>query len=339
MRDLVEREKVACDLTELESVDLFWDQALFAKAVDAVRARHQALPWETDEGLPSWNVHQAAETREKFKAPDALGAISYPGATLSAYKLVRGLLHLALRRGMNLQTNTPVLEILPAPSDLADARERRWVIQTTRGQVLAENVVLATNAYTSHLYPPLQLTILPTRGQVAVQRPGTAFSHSCIPSRSYAFYHADGTQGYMLCRPPGSSGEWAVVVGGGRLKAEGMETGVLDDSAIHPAVSTYLTDAVVEAFGRGNWGVDQPEGRVVGEWSGIMGCTVDGKPFVGEAGGRRRGLWVCAGFNGHGESTVFGGLRCGGADAGGGRYGAVIAVRGGYCMHDDWRRR
>lgn len=70
-----------------------------------------------------------------------------------------------------------------------------------------------------------------------------------------------------------------------------------------------------------------------------MGCTVDGKPFVGEAGGRRRGLWVCAGFNGHGEFMVCGGLRCGGADAGGGRYGAVIAVRGGYCMHDDGRRR
>lgn len=108
-------------------------------------------------------------------------------------------------------------------------------------------------------------------------------------------------------------------MGGGRLKAEGMEIGVLDDSAVHPAVSTYLTDAVVEAFGCGNWGVDHPEGRVVGEWSGIMGYTVDGKLLFGEPEGRR-GMWVCAGFNGHGKLMVCGGLRCGGAD---GRYGAV----------------
>ena len=37
------------------------------------------------------------------------------------------------------------------------------------------------------------------------------------------------------------------------------------------------------------------------EWTGIMGYTADMHPLVGEAPGQE-GLWICAGFHGHGES-------------------------------------
>ena len=39
--------------------------------------------------------------------------------------------------------------------------------------------------------------------------------------------------------------------------------------------------------------------QVVQEWTGIMGATVDGRPFVGGVPGHN-GLWISAGFNGHG---------------------------------------
>lgn len=35
-----------------------------------------------------------------------------------------------------------------------------------------------------------------------------------------------------------------------------------------------------------------------------MGVTADHHPFVGEAPGQE-GLWICAGFNGHGESMGY----------------------------------
>ena len=88
-------------------------------------------------------------------------------------------------------------------------------------------------------------------------------------------------------------------MGGGRALANGQEQPVTDDSTIHPVISRYLRQAPREHFGKENWG---ESGKVVAEWTGIMGVTVDGGPLIGEVPGRT-GLWVCAGFNGHGTKV------------------------------------
>lgn len=72
---------------------------------------------------------------------------------------------------------------------------------------------------------------------------------------------------------------------------------MLDDTAIHPNISKYQTHAAAGHFGRENWGED---GEVVMEWTGIMGYTQDKQPVIGEAPGQN-GLYICAGFHGHGE--------------------------------------
>jgi len=147
-----------------ESAGLFWDQALSERALESVRARDRALPWRTDGGLPSRNVQSAVGTRERFGAPNAVGAISYPGAALSAYKL-------------RLRPSTTGAPVGPEPADAhsrADdrtdsmpksggIREQKWIIQTDRGQVVAERVILTTNAYANHRYRPLQHIIISTQ--------------------------------------------------------------------------------------------------------------------------------------------------------------------------------
>lgn len=45
-------------------------------------------------------------------------------------------------------------------------------------------------------------------------------------------------------------------------------------------------------------------GETIKEWTGIMGYTVDHQPVVGEAPGQD-GLWICAGFNGHGMALTW----------------------------------
>jgi glycine/D-amino acid oxidase-like deaminating enzyme len=81
--------------------------------------------------------------------------------------------------------------------------------------------------------------------------------------------------------------------------APGLEQPVYDDSSIHPLVSKYLTKAVETYFGADTWGQD-PKDPVVQEWTGIMGYTRDRQPIIGQMPGKE-GLWICAGFNGHGE--------------------------------------
>lgn len=60
------------------------------------------------------------------------------------------------------------------------------------------------------------------------------------------------------------------------------------DPALVPRFSSMFT-------GRANHAV---------EWTGIMGYTADRQPIVGEAPGQG-GLWICAGFNGHGMALTF----------------------------------
>jgi glycine/D-amino acid oxidase-like deaminating enzyme len=81
--------------------------------------------------------------------------------------------------------------------------------------------------------------------------------------------------------------------------APGLEQPVLDDSSIHPLVSKYLTTQLAIYFGADIWG-DNPTDPIVQEWTGIMGYTRDKQPIVGQPPGTE-GLWMCAGFNGHGE--------------------------------------
>ncbi len=89
------------------------------------------------------------------------------------------------------------------------------------------------------------------------------------------------------------------LTGGGRHLGTDDEQPVLDDTTIHPRISHYLTHkAAPYYYGKENWGED---GKVLQEWTGIMGYTLDRQPIVGEAPGQK-GLWICAGFNGHGKS-------------------------------------
>ncbi|KAL7778699.1 hypothetical protein CFE70_008200 [Pyrenophora teres f. teres 0-1] len=89
----------------------------------------------------------------------------------------------------------------------------------------------------------------------------------------------------------------------GRLPANGLsEYGTVDDSRLNPQNTAYLCETCTGYFGAENWGEQTPEEaeqRVVQEWTGIMGATSDERPFVGQVPGKR-GLWISAGFNGHG---------------------------------------
>jgi glycine/D-amino acid oxidase-like deaminating enzyme len=78
--------------------------------------------------------------------------------------------------------------------------------------------------------------------------------------------------------------------------------GTVDDSSLNPKVSEYLRGSLKGYFDAENWGeiaTAEESGRIVQEWTGIMGATADGRPFVGEVPGKK-GIWISAGFNGHG---------------------------------------
>lgn len=218
--------------------------------------------------------------------------MSYFAGSISGYKLGVGVLKKALERGLNLQTNTPA-------ERLVKTEDGKWELHTPRGRIVAGKVVLATNGYTAHLWKQFQGAIVPLRGQITAHRPGKSMPPEGLPT-TYTFAYENGYE-YMIPRPPGSKYAGDIVIGGGLVKApeEGLlEYGTTDDTTLEPTVSTYLHQSTARYFGS-SWGEDDTAGRIRKEWTGIMGYSPDGFPFVGEVPGER-GLWVTSSFQGHG---------------------------------------
>ncbi|KZF26448.1 FAD dependent oxidoreductase [Xylona heveae TC161] len=311
------QNNINCDLQSVDTVDVILNEQEWQNGIAAVEAMRKVM--NPGEGAANYRLHDAEAAQKQFLIPDAVGAITYEAGSLSAYKLVAGILKLCLQKGLNLQTNTPVTAIEPFSGMLNgntarsngidgakhDYNTKKWTATTARGKISAPKLVLATNGYSAHLYPALQGIIVPLKGQVTAQRPGSKLPPGALPT-TYSFIYQDGFE-YMIPRPLGSKFAGDTVIGGGLTKApeQGLyQWGNADDTTLDPDISEYLQDCLVNFFGRNNWGEDNPEGRVRKEWTGIMGYSADGHPLVGKVPGEE-GLYLSASFQGHGMVLCF----------------------------------
>lgn len=280
-----------CASTECSTVDIVYSQMQLDLGKNAIQRMREVMG--VDDSAAQYRIWGAEDARQRFLAPDALGAFEYPAGSLSAYNFSIGVLKLGLSKGLNLQTTTP------AESVRLDSGRLQWTVQTSRGTITAPNLVLATNGYTAHLLPSMQGLIVPLHGQVVAQRPGLKLPQTGM-QHTYSLIHETGYE-YMITRPPGSRNAGDVVIGGGlwRLPNSGASRyGNTDDTTLEPTITSYLRRCTAHYFGA-NWGQDHPAGRIKKEWSGIMGASADGLPYVGEVPDMP-GLWISASFNGHG---------------------------------------
>lgn len=286
---------VACDSHPCNTVDVIYDAAQWDQGRRAVHALRDAMP--AGHPAAAYALHGAAEVRDRFLCgrggdEGVQGGISYEAGSINAYRFGTGVLELCLERGLNLQTNTPA-------QGLEKLGDGRWKVRTSRGDIIAKKLVLATNGYTAHLLPQFRGVIVPLRGQVTAQRPGRNMPAAGLPT-TYSFIYEGGFE-YMIPRPRGSRFEGDIVIGGGLAKAPdggASESGAADDGVLNEGVGRALHDCLPQFFGD-NWGEDHPEGRIRQEWTGIMGYSPDGHPFVGQVPGEQN-LWMSCCFQGHG---------------------------------------
>lgn len=287
---------IACDLAVCDTIDVICDAAQWDEARAAVAAMRAAMPGEVEDGAARYVLYDKEEVRARFRAAGegVCGGVGYFAGSLSAYRFGVGVVGMCVERGMGLQTGTAVTGLE------RDEGSERWKVETGRGTVEAGRVVLATNGYTAALVSEFQGVVVPLRGQVQVHRPGRGLKEGGPLERTYSFIYEGGYE-YLVPRPKGAEGEGEIVMGGGLAKSpEGglWEYGTTDDAVVEETVGRYLKETTPRYFGK-NWGEDDAEGRVKSEWTGIMGFSPDGFPFVGEVLGRK-GLWIAASFQGHG---------------------------------------
>ncbi|QDS72755.1 hypothetical protein FKW77_004140 [Venturia effusa] len=291
---------IACESRPCATFDIVYDRATFDAGVKALELMRKEMG-EDDPVYADYSIFSGEEAKAKFFVDgDVQGAFSYSAGSINAYKFAIGVLKLCLDKGLNLQTHTPVQGI---SSTTSDQHAPTWTAKTHRGEIKTPNLILATNGYTPHLLPRMQTKIVPLRGQITAHKPSAAFSklHPKGLPGTYSMVYATGYE-YMIPRPEHPDAPAAlvgdIVIGGGigALENEGQsEFGNTDDSVLNEQNSTYLRECVGRYFGP-DWG---PGDGVRMEWTGIMGITADGLPFVGPVPDEK-GLWISAGFNGHG---------------------------------------
>jgi gamma-glutamylputrescine oxidase len=162
----------------------------------------------------------------------------------------------------------------------ADIREHDRVDDVTA--LDATHVVVATDGYGHGLVPELSDAIWPTRGQVIVSEP---LDRVLYDRPHYARQGFDYWQQLPNRR---------IVLGGFR------DVSIMDE----------LTD-VEEMTAPIQASLERFMGELIGEtprishrWAGIFGLTQDMLPLVGRVPGRD-GLWVAAGYSGHGNVLGF----------------------------------
>ena len=320
MHALARKEGLAaqCESVACRTVDLVYDQETFdmgKKAIEAIR--NDASEEDKNEDQWAWyRVYNADEAMRKFhvtrknaneaveRKENLVGAFEYAAGRMIGYKLATALLEKCVKKGLKLYTYTPATEIASSSANMQSlSRGTTNSVTTPRGRILSPNIILATNGYTAHILPETQSIIVPFRGQITAQRPGKSTKLPAPLPVTYSFIYRDGYE-YLITRELSipSTDQQHIIIGGGltRLPNNGAsEYGTCNDGELNPLTSRYLRGTCVGYFGRENWGDDSVEERVVQEWTGIMGATPDGWPLVGEVPGRR-GVWIAAGFNGHG---------------------------------------
>ncbi|KAJ0382927.1 hypothetical protein COL922a_011543 [Colletotrichum nupharicola] len=154
IKDLVEKEKIDCDFVLIRAFDVILDPRL---AEEAKREFDQLIEDRFPTVKDVWYA-PAAAARTLTGVKDAQCAFSFTVGSLWPYKLVTHLLSLAVKRGVNLQTHTPVTSV----SDTQET-EGSWLVTTPRGVIKAKKVIFATNGYTAGILPEFQEKITPVR--------------------------------------------------------------------------------------------------------------------------------------------------------------------------------
>lgn len=235
----------------------------------------------------------------------AQACFAWPASTLQPWKLVAHIMtgNVAQEPRFNLQTYTTVRKVTES------SQPGRWLVHSDRGSIECSQVVHATNAYSAAVEPSLRGFVTPTPHMCNKVVPPPNFSGSKALRNSYGVLLPDGALFSVNPRP---TSDGVIMFGGsnpGQKKFKEWldkhpehwtDDGLSDFAEITAAVKALAEDQLE------GWAAAVPAPGTLYDysWSGIIGNTTDGVPFIGELPGLS-GQWVCAGHNGHGMARTF----------------------------------
>lgn len=304
MKEYIQENDVQCEWRARPACRTFWTEALVKEAFADVEDLKRTIPDIGNE----MTVVEIEEQLQELRVSGAPGAIlTATSASLWPYKYVAFILEKLIKGDrLNLQTKTPVdsierLEYHPS----ARMEDPRYVLHTPRGTIHARHVILATNAYTSHLLPEFEELIVPERGIMTALLPPVG---SKPLEHSYGFVGANGGNpihdDYLVQRPFAgvSNTHGHLMFGGGNVAKTINMIGESDDSIIDKGSVQYLNRELLHLLSLGGETDGLKELEATHEWSGIWGTSQDHHPWVGGVP-EMEGVWLAGGYSGMLPST------------------------------------
>lgn len=90
-------------------------------------------------GVASFRLLDAGEAQERIGSPAVLGALKVSGALVNPYRLLLGLARVVRGQGVPIHERTPA-------ETVTKGDDGKWRVTTPRGTIVADQVVMATNA-------------------------------------------------------------------------------------------------------------------------------------------------------------------------------------------------
>lgn len=166
----LQREGIDAELTRVGQLFVALSELHLRDAEASLAAARQV-------GIDDWRALSAAELRAELASPLFLGGWLAPrAATLHPLKLALGLAQAAERRGVRIHESSRVQTL----KRHADGMR----LTTATGELLADRVLLATNAYSHLLLPGLRHRFLPLYDYIQVSRPLTPAERATIGWRN-----------------------------------------------------------------------------------------------------------------------------------------------------------
>jgi glycine/D-amino acid oxidase-like deaminating enzyme len=259
-----------------EDIGCFWQQrgrfvgAWTPQHFAAQQKRLQSL--NDDAGSGAYMVPRERQRDEIASDYYYGGMVVERSASLHPALYYKGLLDACRRRGITVCAEAAVEKIAVDGAG--------WRVETSRGPVMAGDVVIATNGYTGTVTPALRRRIVPIASHIiATEKLAPDLAGSLIPKRR-SISDTKRVLCYYRLSPDGTR-----MVFGGRARFTPADP-VLCARVLHG----YMTERFPQLKGA----------RVTHSRTGNTAFTLDALPHMGEEGG----LHYCLGCNGSGVAMM-----------------------------------
>jgi glycine/D-amino acid oxidase-like deaminating enzyme len=288
VEQIVKEEGIDCAFSRCGHLEVACKQSHFAAYAEAAARIKREF-------------HHELRILPKDKLREEIGSDIYYGgmvdeasAGLNPAQYVAGLAKAAQRAGAALYDHTRVVEVKPEVSN----GNRRFRVRTSRGSLLAREVLLASGAYTTSATPALRKKVIPIGSYIIATEALPANLARELSPRSRMIYDSKHFLYYYRLTPDKR------MLFGGR-------------AAFFPESEDTVRESA-ELLRRGMIGVypQLRDTKVEFVWGGTLDFTFDVMPHCGKSDG----MYFALGFAGHGVAaatwmgTKLAGVICGDPD-------------------------